>query len=136
MTPDIETNILTKLGEIFALYPDIQAVYLFGSVAAGTERPDSDLDLALVPRSNALRRQKLEILTDLVRAGFDSTDLVILDTPDLVLQYEAVRHNRIIYQTADFEASTYFSIVVRKYLDFLPFLDVQRQAYKRRILNG
>ena len=126
----------TKLQTIFARYPEIQAVYLFGSTAAGTNRPDSDLDLALVPRSKALRRQKLDILADLAQAGFDNVDLVILDTKDLVLQYEAVRYNQIIYRAPDFESGTFYSNTVRQYLDFLPYLEVQRQAYKRRITNG
>jgi len=115
----------TKLQTIFARYPEIQAVYLFGSTAAGTNRPDSDLDLALVPRSKALRRQKLDILADLAQVGFDNVDLVILDTKDLVLQYEAVRYNQIIYRAPDFESGTFYSNTVRKYLDFLTYLEVQ-----------
>ena len=90
----------------------------------------------MVPRSDTLRRQKLDILADLIRAGFDNVDLLILDTADLVLNYEAVRYNRIVYQTNDFEPTIFYSNAVRKYLDFLPFLKVQRQAYKQRILNG
>ena len=127
---------ITKLCAVFARYPEIQAGDLFGSTAAGTNRPDSDIDLALVPRSTALRRQKLDILADLAQAGFDNVDLVILDTKDLVLQYEAVRYNQIIYRAPDFESGTFYSNTVRKYLDFLPYLEVQRQAYKRRIING
>ena len=126
----------TKLHLVLARYPEIQAVYLFGSVATGTQHSDSDLDMALVPRSKTLRRQKLDILADLAQVGFDNVDLVILDTKDLVLQYEVVRHNQIIYHTPDFESGAFYSNIVRKYLDFLPYLEVQRQAYKRRILNG
>ena len=125
-----------RLQSVFAKYPDIQAAYLFGSVAAGTQRRDSDLDLALLPRSGKLRRQKLNILTDLAQAGFDNADLIILDTADLVLQYEAVRLNQLIYHAAEFNALAFYSKVVRQYLDFLPYLEVQRAAYKRRILNG
>jgi predicted nucleotidyltransferase len=124
------------LTPIFSQYPAIQAVYLFGSAATGRQRPRSDLDLALVPRSDAVRRQKLDILADLARAGFENVDLLLLDTHDVVLQYEAVRLNCLIYHTADFEPATFFSNVVRRYLDFLPVLEVQRQAYKQRILNG
>jgi hypothetical protein len=126
----------SRLKPIFSQYPDIRAVYLFGSTATDQQRLHSDLDLALVPASDSVRRQKLEILADLTRAGFDNVDLVILDTHDLVLEYEAVRHNRVLYQTENFEATTYFSNVVRKYLNFLPYLQIQRQAYKQRILNG
>jgi hypothetical protein len=133
---DSLVSLAKSLRPIFTQYPDIQAAYLFGSAAAGRQRDDSDLDLALVPRSNALRRQKLDILTDLAQTGFDNVDVLILDTNDIVVQYEAVRHNRVIYLTTDFEPATFYSNVARKYLGFLPFLQVQRQAYKRGILNG
>jgi len=126
---------LARLEQIFRSYPGIQAVYLFGSYATGEARPWSDLDLAIVPRSAALHEQRLAILTDLVRAGYERVDLVFLDTDELVLRYEAVRHNRVIYQTEDFERGTFYSKVVREYLDFLPYLKVQREAYKRRILD-
>ena len=124
-----------RLAALFSQYPEIQAVYLFGSAAAGATHADSDLDLAVVPRGPEARRKKLDILTDLARAGFDNVDLVFLDTDDIVLKYEAVRQNRLVYQTEDFDRGTMYSNVVRQYLDFLPYLEVQRAAYKRRILG-
>jgi hypothetical protein len=126
---------LDALPAIFRNYPDVQAVYLFGSTAEGRARDDSDLDLAVVPRSGSCRKRRLEMLTDLTRAGFDNVDLVFLDTDDLVLKYEAVRQNRVVYQTEDFDRGAMYSKVVRMYLDFLPYLEVQRKAYKRRILH-
>lgn len=125
---------LQRLAEVFSHYPEIQAVYLFGSVAAGTARPESDLDLAIVPRHPNLRRKKLDILTDLARAGFDNVDLVLLDIDDIVLKYEAIRQNRLVYQTKDFDPEAMYSKIIRQYLDFQPYLEVQRHAYKRRIL--
>jgi predicted nucleotidyltransferase len=124
------------LPKVFQQYPDIQAVYLFGSIATGKSHRESDLDLAIVPRSGALRERRLEILTDLACHGFCEVDLVFLDTDDIVLKYEAVRQNLVIYQTEDFDRGSYYSKIVRQYLDFLPYLKVQREAYKRRILSG
>ena len=76
------------------------------------------------------------MLADLARIGLCDVDLVFLDTDDIVLKYEAVRQNQLVYQGADFDRGAYYSQVVRKYLDFLPYLEVQRQAYQRRILGG
>ncbi len=121
------------LGEVFRRYPGVQAVYLFGSHAAGTARADSDVDLAIVPRNAAVREQRLDILTDLTRLGLDRVDLTFLDTDDLVLLYEAVRHNHVVYQTPDFERGVLYSYTIRRYFDFLPYLKRQRAAYKRRL---
>jgi predicted nucleotidyltransferase len=127
---------LQTLLEIFRKYPDVQAVYLFGSQAAGRANPESDLDLAIVPRHSRLQARRMDILADLARHGFDNVDLVFLDTDDIVLKYEAVRGNRLVYQAEDFDRGAMYSRVVRQYLDFLPYLQKQREAYKRRLLLG
>ncbi|NJN68649.1 MAG: nucleotidyltransferase domain-containing protein [Chloroflexaceae bacterium] len=131
------------LPDIFRRYPDIQAVYVFGSVATGTAHAESDLDLAIVPATRGeggtVRDHHLDILdilTDLARHGFCHVDLVFLDTQDMVLRYEAVRHNILVYQREDFDRGSYYSLVVRQYFDFLPYLKVQREALKRRMMDG
>jgi len=127
---------LAHLSEVFRNYREIQAVYLFGSAATGGERPDSDLDLAVFPDTPSLRRQKLQILSDLAAQGFCHVDLVFLAEDDIVLQYEAVRLNVVAYHRPDFDRGYLYSKIVRKYLDFLPYLAVQRAAYKKRLLGG
>lgn len=129
--PDLE-----RLRIVFAGYPEIQAVYLFGSAVTGRLRPESDWDLAIVARTPGLRARKLDLLTDLARQGFCDVDLVFLDQADIVTQYEAVRHNRLIYEAEDFDRGALYARVVGRYLDFLPYLEVQRAAYKERILGG
>ena len=75
------------LASIFQKYPQIKAVYLFGSWAEGKNRQYSDIDLAIVPQGPPIRSQKLHILTDLAKIGFCNVDLVFLDTNDIVLKY-------------------------------------------------
>ncbi|HAZ27446.1 TPA: nucleotidyltransferase domain-containing protein [Candidatus Acetothermia bacterium] len=126
-----------RLPEVFCSYPEIQAVYLFGSAAEGRAGLRSDLDLAIVSDSPRLREKRLDILADLVRAGFDEVDLVFIDEDrDLVLAYEAVRANCLVYARPDFDRGGTYSRVVRKYLDFEHFLRIQREALKRRVLRG
>jgi predicted nucleotidyltransferase len=50
---------LTLLPAIFSRYPEIQAVYLFGSSASHRTHFDSDLDLAVYPGTESLKSQKL-----------------------------------------------------------------------------
>lgn len=127
---------LTRLPAIFARYPEIRAVYLFGSVAEGRANPQSDLDLGIVPRSPKIRAQFLQILGDLLEAGYPNVDLILLDTDDITLKFEVVRRNHPIYLAPDFSHGDYFSKILRQYWDFLPYLERQRAAYKHRILNG
>jgi predicted nucleotidyltransferase len=129
--PDIKL-----LKKVFKKYPEIEAVYLFGSAATGKLHRESDIDLALYPDSPKLREKKLDILTELARLGFCNVDLVFMDKNDIVLQYEAVRQNIVVYQAPRFDRGTTYSKIVRQYLDFYPYLTVQRKAYKKRILGG
>ena len=125
-----------KLASVFARYDGIKAVYLFGSAAKNKMHLESDLDLAIVADDPELKKRKLEILTDLVKSGYENVDLVFLDYSDIVLMYEAVKYNKVIYARDDFDSNMFISKIVRQYLDFLPFLNVQIEAYKRRNYVG
>ena len=129
--PDFE-----RLKTVFAQFPQIQAVYLFGSLASGRGQSESDLDLAVVSGHARSSSEKLDILARLAQEGFCNVDLVFLPKDDIVLQFEAVRMNRVVYRRSDFDCAAFYSLVIRRYLDFLPYLKVQRQAYKERILHG
>ncbi len=126
---------LNLLPGIFKKYPGILAVYLFGSAASGNVHAESDLDLAIVPKHSNLHLQKLDILTDLAREGFCNVDLVFLDTNDIVLKFESIRQNRLIYHAEGFDAGDFYSLILRQYFDFQPYLKIQREACKRRMLT-
>ncbi len=126
---------LSLLADVFKKHPSVQAAYLFGSAAGGKIHAESDLDIALAG-SPDLRTKKLDILADLARAGFTNVDLVILDQADIVLRFEAVRLNHLVYRTDEFDSGSFYSITLRQYFDFLPYLKTQRDSYKRRIQDG
>ena len=127
---------LSVLPDIFAEFPGIEAVFLFGSTAGGRSHQESDLDLAVLGGGADRSAFRLDLLTALARRGFCNVDLVLLDTEDIVMKFEALSPNRLIYRSKDFERGAFYSKVIRQYLDFLPYLDIQRKAYKRRILHG
>ena len=127
---------LDRLQSAFKKYPAIKAVYLFGSAASGKMHRESDIDLAVFSDDSSLRKQKLSILTDLAREGLCNVDLVFPNDDDIVTQYEAVRQNKLVYQTPDFDRGYIYSKIVRQYLDFCPYLEVQREALKQRLLHG
>lgn len=81
-------------------YPQIQAVYLFGSYGTEHEKPDSDVDLALLlphphnaKQGPLLRSDCWSQLTTITRRP---VDLIDLRTADTVFQNEIVRTGRIL----------------------------------------
>jgi uncharacterized protein len=127
---------LSRLTPVFSAYPEIEAVYLFGSTAEGRANRESDIDLAVYPGTDSLKSKKLELLGALAGAGFSKIDVVFLDGRDIVLEHEAIRLNHRVYERKGFDSGTVFSIVVRRYLDFMPILAVHRDKMKERILHG
>ncbi len=122
--------------EKIAQYPEIEAVYLFGSQAAGTARTDSDYDFAVVLKHGSKVDIKFELLTILTEAGFDEISVVVLDDSDPYLNFQAVKHNKLLFKKPDFNQHEYYSLTVRKYLDIEPYLARQRKELKARMLNG
>ena len=44
---DLTIDDIRSLKDVFQRYPEIQAVYVFGSTGLGKMHPESDLDLAM-----------------------------------------------------------------------------------------
>lgn len=90
---------LTKLKKIFKCH-QVELAYLFGSAASGKTTPLSDIDLAVLfgkSRKNQFTRQ-LNLLGDL-NSFFkrDDIDLVVLNTSDPLISYNAVIKGHNIY---------------------------------------
>ena len=132
----IDRQLADALAAVFERFPAVEAAYLFGSRAEGKAGPASDFDIALVGHRADLQGRKLDILAELVGAGFDRTDLVLLDGADPFMQFEAVHHNCLIYARPGFDRGAYYSRVVRMYFDFEPYLRIQREAMKQRLAHG
>lgn len=126
---------MKKLNNVFSKYDEIQAVYLFGSYAEGKENRFSDIDIGMVLDETYGKDIKIEILKDLVCEEFCNVDLVILNEVSLIMKFEIVKHNKLIYKKRNFNHPSYFSNAIRQGLDFKPFIEVQRKYYKERLLN-
>lgn len=130
-------NVVDRLRDVFASHSALRGAYLFGSVAIDEEGDGSDLDLGIVVDGEVWEpRDKLRLLTACMDAAErDWIDLIVLNDAPLVLQFEAVRPNAVLYAADDFNPGTFSSKVLRMYWDFKPHLRRQRKAYKRRLLN-
>ncbi len=125
-----------KLKDIFTSYNEIKAAYLFGSYAEEEQNRNSDLDIGILLAEDYNKMIKLDILTKLTQNNFDNVDLVIINNASILVKYEVIKHNKLIYCRNDFDFSVYYSKITRLFLDFKPYLEVQRMYLKERIING
>lgn len=73
-------SVLSQLRGVFARYPQIEKVLVYGSRAKGNFRPGSDIDLSLIAPSLSL--------TDLLRMETEIDDLLLPYKVDLSLFHQ------------------------------------------------
>jgi len=129
---------VASLHEVFGRYPEVAGVWLFGSHAHGTASARSDVDLAIDPAQwsvalgtarPSVRDRKLDLLADLVEAGFEDVDLVVLDRDDPVLRFEAIGPNRLVYAAPGYDPAEAFVQALRRYDDTARLRRLVREAY-------
>jgi len=119
--PEIE-----EIKTILAEFPDICAVYLFGSKVRGDDKTESDVDLGLVFRKRGKSRLEHnrmlgELASRLEQITYPHhVDLVSLEEQGPVFCLKVLQEGRLIFQSnrkrrIDFESDVYV-----RGLDFLP----------------
>lgn len=83
-----------SLAAVLARHPHIDLAILFGSLAAGTARPDSDLDLAVASAAALSPVEKRSLIADLAEALGRPVDLIDLATVGEPLLGQILRHGR------------------------------------------
>ena len=100
--------------------PDAQAIYRYGTSGTDAERPDSDVDVAvLLPHGAAMRvdRWQWHLLAVSIAgaAGTEHADLVNLRRADTSLQAEILRTRRLTYSGDDAARLGFESLVLSMY---------------------
>lgn len=78
--------------------PDVRAIYLFGSCAVQTERPDSDLDLAVLLPHGAGIPDRLGIVSRLSEIAGREVDLVDLRDVGDILRFQVITRGKPLFK--------------------------------------
>jgi uncharacterized protein len=89
---------LAAAAEALRGYPEVTAAYLLGSAAADRLRPESDVDVAILParRSRLSIPDRLAIADKLSQVFGREVDLGFLSTTNLVYTKEAITAGRLL----------------------------------------
>ena len=100
--------------------PGIRLVILFGSLAAGRERADSDLDLAIDAGHRLTAEEKLALMNKLAEQTGRPVDLVDLHAVGEPLLGQILRHGKRLLG-----GETCYADLIRRHLfdqaDYLPY---------------
>ena len=120
---------LPQVRRVLESHPHIRQALVFGSVASGRARPDSDLDLAVEADHPLGAREKTRLIEALAAATGRPVDLIDLKTASGPLLGQILRHGRRILGSEDDHAE-----LMRRHLfdveDFQPYVD--RMLRERR----
>jgi predicted nucleotidyltransferase len=116
---NVSPNLVQALRIFFAAYPEVVAVYLFGSFGTEYEHPESDLDLGVVFRGRVKLRHELEIEADLSTViKSDRVDFVNLGSAPVALQFRALSEGMLVYEGDYILNSNFIEHVLREYRDY------------------
>lgn len=111
--------------------------YVFGSVAQGRERPDSDLDIAVLVDRDVPRERYFDLTLDLNTeiiglTHTDHVDVVVLNNAPPLLVFEVITTGRMFHgrheDRVEFEVSA-----LKRYYDTEPLRRLQHRAFNTRL---
>lgn len=113
----VTTDRLVHAQRILEQYPSILAAYLHGSTAKGTARPDSDVDIAVLPKTgeHIPLKTRLECAGDLESVLGCPVDIGELSTRNLVYAKEVIAAGQEIFTANRFESERFMATCLAMY---------------------
>ncbi len=109
-----------QLQEVLTRFPQLVLALVFGSVAEGRQRPDSDLDIAVAAKQALTLVEKMDIIAALAEQTGRPVDLIDLKVIGEPLLGQIVRHGRRLLGS-DGEYGRLISRHVFEQADFMPY---------------
>ena len=126
----IDRNMDAELGDVLVHFPDIILAVLFGSVAKGRQRADSDLDIAVAANHILTAQEKMALIAALAQRTGRAIDLIDLGVVPEPLLGQIVRHGRRVLGS-----DTVYGKLISRHLfeqeDFMPYRN--RLLEERRV---
>ncbi len=111
----------SQLREVLAQFPKIALAILFGSVASGRQRADSDIDIGVAAaKQNLTALEKMALIGALAERTGRPVDLIDLNAVSEPLLGQIVRHGRRVLGN-----DTLYAELISRHLieqaDFMPY---------------
>lgn len=133
MTSEGNTRLEAAIRQVLARHPSIVVAFLFGSLAAGRERTDSDLDLAVASTAPLGPQTRLQLVEELAVAMGRPIDLIDLSQTHGPLLQQILTKGRLIICTDRTQYANLLLRVVYEEADLMPYyrriLAERRQAW-------
>ncbi len=113
-------DLLAALRDCALGQPNLALAVVFGSLARGALRRDSDVDLGLLlDQDNPELRLRLEV--DFGRVAGRAVDLIFLDQAPPLLRFEIAREGQVLLERRPFLWSDFKANAMRDWWDWAPY---------------
>jgi hypothetical protein len=112
-----------SVAAVLSTVPSVVAAWVFGSVARGTAREDSDLDVAVLlaaPVAAEDRRGLHDLAASLEQAAERRVDLVILGDHDPIIAHRVLSEGRLVLCRDRDSRIDFESRIHMRYMDWAP----------------
>jgi|SRR5579862_9263018 len=135
--PSTFSQISQDLAQSIASRKEVLAAYVFGSVASGRERPDSDIDFAVLVDTSSipddLLHYRLRLMAELGQVLKRSDlEVVILNEAPPVLAHNAISKGKLIFERSRSARISFQIRTFNAFFDTQPMRDYHLQVLKRR----
>jgi predicted nucleotidyltransferase len=115
----------------------IRLALLFGSRARDAGRPDSDVDVGIIPRDPALPlTAELDLHARLERACEAAVDLVRLDRASTLLRWEVARNSVVLVAHPAAEVARFVAAAAIEHADLMTTLGPAVERFRRALARG
>jgi hypothetical protein len=140
MTPMAVTtpaSVRRAIARCVARRPEIEAAYVFGSVAAGRARADSDIDVAVLVdetiRPSRMLKYRLRLMADLGAAlQRRDVEVVVLNEAPPLLAHRVLSGGTLVFERSRAVRVRFQVRTAARYLDLIPMFETHIRYSKRR----
>lgn len=121
--------------------PEVDAAYIFGSVAQGRPRPDSDIDIAVLVgrRISAARALRYRLtLTNELGAALKRSDvqLVLLNEAPPLLAQRVLSRGTLVFERSHAARVRFQIRTAHRYADLVPAMERYIRRLKKDVREG
>jgi len=112
----------------------IDLIVLFGSLAKGNERSESDADIGISRNKSFELEEDLQLRQDLQQIFKREIDIVEIKRASPLLLGEIAKNSRLLYGKKD-KFTEMKILAMKKYIDFKPYFKLREELIRKYIKN-
>ncbi len=129
-------DLVERLQAVLRQGPPVRLAVLFGSTVRGGTRPDSDVDVAILPAGAGLDDEdELALARELTLAARAEVDLVRLDTASTLLKWQVATTGVPLTEISPGEFAKFQARAASEYIEFAPAFAYNGEIFRRRLVE-